>query len=842
MTPQYLLLTCLRVALALTVNAHVHSLASFVGCCSSSHRALDRALRPAPRLPGSSLNYSMHSEPNPRRSRKNGIPNEKMNENHEMLQIAKMQEAEVVERVLSNALDEARIKHYTKRSSAPQLFPSVRQCNAAIATFGDAGDFRRALKLFTQMRKSVSIIRRISRSCNWFSSTGISDNTIYGWATETIDGSNYENDTGQNLSIDLVKDAPAPTLVTYSTLMSRAVSVGKPRVAIRLWNLMKNQPNFYTNVISRKQRQGRISDPSVFLDPNELHKLEVEDSAIVPDVIFCNTLMNAYAKLGDHKMARFILNSMLGSPKAGNIVLHEIPQVDPTVVTFNTLADACKEAGDLAAGLEVLELMSSHAQRTGDKTIAPDARTYTILISTVARKTKQHQETRDIRSGGERDPDKAFDLLNEMISKGVHPNGITFCALIDVCSRCRRYDLALNGLRIMLSRKKVESNKPRQLFNEVGAWTAAINACGKAGRIDTAMRLFETMQRFSVKPNAVTCASLTDSLVKAGKITETLEVLQYMKNEGLSPGEVMYTSLMSSLLGIAKRENDNILTSGGLKVKVIDKLVSADRQLATNGLNTTNSIVLYTELMRSMVRDSNGEDVLLKIFLVFQEMKAAGVSPDLPCYNALLRACSFAGDADKAQDVLRRIDEDGLEPNDASWREALKAAAKEGRSDVADTIWNTAVSRKKGTYDVGFVPRVSDVDLLISTYWQEAQQTTNHTRRAVFHRKIVDLFEGVQMRSVERGLCHVPVEELEQNQVLILTVLRAAVSFVLLPRKGDQGNRRDNVYNFDDDRIRAKELACKIAGLNVLQGKLLSTVDGKTKKALGIARDWMLAY
>ncbi|KAL7522245.1 hypothetical protein ACHAWX_006940 [Stephanocyclus meneghinianus] len=441
MIPRYLLLTWFLVALALTANAHVHnSLAGFVGLGPNRHRALDHVQRPAPRVLGSlefnirtSLNYNMGNELNPRRTKKIGIPNQRMNENHEILQIAKMHEAEVVERALSNALEQARFKHYTK---APQLFPSVRQCNSAIATFGDAGDFRRALKLFTQMRKSVSLIRRISRSWNWFSSTGMSDNTIYGGAKETTDGPNYRNDTLYNVSIDLVKDAPAPTLVTYSTLMSRAVSVGKPRVAIRLWNLMKNQPNFYTNVISRKQRQGRISDPSVFLDPNQLRKLEVDDSAIVPDVIFCNTLMNAYAKLGDHKMARFILNSMLGSPKAGNIVLHEIPQVNPTVVTFNTLADACKEAGDLAAGLEVLELMSSHAQLTGDNKIAPDARTYTILISTVARKTKHHHETRDIRSGGERDPDKAFDLLNEMISKGIHPNGITFCALIDVYESC----------------------------------------------------------------------------------------------------------------------------------------------------------------------------------------------------------------------------------------------------------------------------------------------------------------------------------------------------------------------------------------------------------------------
>jgi pentatricopeptide repeat protein len=135
--------------------------------------------------------------------------------------------------------------------------------------------------------------------------------------------------------------------------------------------------------------------------------------------------MNAYAKLGDHKMARFILNSMMGSSKDGNIVLHEIPRVKPTIISFNTLADACKAAGDLAAGLEVLQLMSSQS-------ISPDARTYAILISTVARKTKQQHETRDVRSGGERDPDKAFDLLYEMQDKGIKPNGVIYCALIDV--------------------------------------------------------------------------------------------------------------------------------------------------------------------------------------------------------------------------------------------------------------------------------------------------------------------------------------------------------------------------------------------------------------------------
>lgn len=56
----------------------------------------------------------------------------------------------------------------------------------------------------------------------------------------------------------------------------------------------------------------------------------------------------------------------------------------------------------------------------------------------MARKKKNNKEARDPRSGGENDPDMAFALLNRMMNEGITPNGVTYCALIDVCSRCRR--------------------------------------------------------------------------------------------------------------------------------------------------------------------------------------------------------------------------------------------------------------------------------------------------------------------------------------------------------------------------------------------------------------------
>jgi hypothetical protein len=44
-------------------------------------------------------------------------------------------------------------------------------------------------------------------------------------------------------------------------------------------------------------------------------------------------------------------------------------------------------------------------------------------------------------------------------------------------------------------------------------------------------------------------------------------------------------------------------------------------------------------IVRNSGRDASSEDALLRVFLVFQEMKQAGITPDVASYNSLLRAC-----------------------------------------------------------------------------------------------------------------------------------------------------------------------------------------------------------
>ena len=549
--------------------------------------------------------------------------------------------------------------------------------------------------------------------------------------------------------------------------------------------------------------------------------------------------MNAYAKLGEHESARSILNAMLDLGNDGFECHEGIPPTAVTVVTYNTLADACKTAGELGSALEVLELMTSHAEVKGDKSLLPDARTYTILISTVARKKKNDKEARDLRSGGENDPDMAFALLNRMINEGIVPNGMTYCALIDVCSRCRRIDLALNGLRIMLAQKSKASLSTKEdvpiyhqqtLYNEVGAWTAAINAAGKTGRTDTAIRLFRTMQKVNVKPNAVTCGCLSDCLLKATPIrmTETLEVLQYMEKEGLAPSPVMYTSLMGIALTLAEKENKSLLRKDGLELRVIDKFDKPSSDSISD--TTSDAIVLYTELMRCLVHDGN-DGMLLNVFLVFQEMKNAGMVPDIACYNSLLRACVLTGDIEKTKDVFRRMNADEIEPTRNTWRGSLRAARKARRSDIADIIWETAVSYHSYQKNdvVEWIPTISDVELLLSVYLNELRSTSSHEERNTINEKVMNLYEGILNGSEERGLHHLSVDEIEENQEFMLAVIRAAVSYELHAPT-------------NEEKIHAKELACDIAGLEMFQHRLPQHSDRASKKALSLAQNWMYSY
>jgi len=79
----------------------------------------------------------------------------------------------------------------------------------------------------------------------------------------------------------------------------------------------------------------------------------------------------------------------------------------------------------------------------------------------------------------------------------------------------------------------------------VAAWTATIDACGKSGRVETGLSLFESMKGSEfIVPNGVTCSCMFDLLVRNNDLRKALGILKYMKVRGLVPTEFMYTTIL----------------------------------------------------------------------------------------------------------------------------------------------------------------------------------------------------------------------------------------------------------------------------------------------------------
>jgi len=615
------------------------------------------------------------------------------------------------------------------------------------------------------------------------------------------------------------------------------------------------------------------------------------EDVMIPDVKAVNIVMNVYAKLGDWESAMGLLDQMR-SERGGE----DVPKMEPNIVTYNTLIDACHRAGELIPALSTFHTM----------TATPDARTYTSLISTVARKPSPHY--------GVNDPALAFDLLDNMIRRGVTPNGMTYCALIDVCSRCGRSDLALKGLRMMLRQEKEQRERGVRRRggrdDYVGAWTAAIDACGKAGHVDTALKLFHAMEKFGSRPNTVTCGCLMDRLLRAPplsrgtssdgdagsshygndtevRISDALDVLRYMRSRNMEPSEVMYTSLISSAGRLVKLENrmtlkerrqpdhDNGGNSGG-------------------GGGTTCAIDVYKELMGSLMlgdRKSSAattpqtHTLLLKVFLVFQEMKSRGATPDVACYNALLRACANAGDIAKAHDTFAQMTRDGNDvegtesviPNDLTWRELLRAAARGGGEGDVEEVWNMARGWKEGV-KVEWRPDGNAFEALVMGYWRdcgsllEGVGAETEGERFRLYEKIVVAYCHVlagegdngdfrhrfsdiesSIPAAVSGLEHVDLDDIHSNQKLMLIILRAAV--VLELAKGGSGSRQHDQCNdkiivsssvspmeeIQRYNVNYCEVARRIVRLECLSensARVLTMTDSKTANALQLARIW----
>lgn len=255
------------------------------------------------------------------------------------------------------------------------------------------------------------------------------------------------------------------------------------------------------------------------------------------DVIVWNAMIEGYCQAGLRGRALEIFRQM----RSAGVV--------PDMATFLSVLKSCSDAAHLEEGKELHKVVVESgfelsvrvqtalvgmyskcgspvdARRVFDKLPRKDVGLWTTMIAGYAQAGQGNE---------------ALELFQAMRDAGMHPNKMTFLALLKACTRPEFLDkgkwlhnhIRLAGYesdekvgtalintyckcRSLLDARKVFDNLPTK---NVISWTALIAGYSHNGRAEEALDLYEQMQREGVQPNEVTRNTVVDACDRLGAV------------------------------------------------------------------------------------------------------------------------------------------------------------------------------------------------------------------------------------------------------------------------------------------------------------------------------------
>jgi pentatricopeptide repeat protein len=174
----------------------------------------------------------------------------------------------------------------------------------------------------------------------------------------------------------------------------------------------------------------------------------------------------------------------------------------PSEVTYSVMITACGNGGQWEKSMEFLDLMRKRGMQV-------NLITNNAAIAALAKAAKQRQLSNSIAEKNNQLSRKALELLKQMQTDGIEPDGFSYTSAISCCGSDGMWQDALNLFEAM------RRGGPRTSPNKI-AYTAAISSAGKSGQVDHAIRLFREMSEQGLAPDIVAYNALFSAL-RVGK-------------------------------------------------------------------------------------------------------------------------------------------------------------------------------------------------------------------------------------------------------------------------------------------------------------------------------------
>jgi len=295
-----------------------------------------------------------------------------------------------------------------------------------------------------------------------------------------------------------------PTSITLGCMVEAVVCNGDTEGAFDLIHQMRDDEHcrkslnsvIYCSVLKgfcREKKFERVWE--VYEEIDKIPNIELS-------VVTCNTVIDACARCGRMESLPRILEDM------------KRHRVKPNIITYSTMLKGHCQNGDIATGFLILDQMKKDAH------LKPDEIMYNSLLDGCAQNNMIEDGLR---------------LLEEMEAAGVPPSNFTLSLLVKLMNRARKLDQAFALVESITKKYNFRPN--------VHVYTNLIQACVSNQSLTRAMSLLEQMLRENVAPDTRTYAILMRASMTKGLFQQVV---------GLMRGALGLEQTMSSLSFLQK--------------------------------------------------------------------------------------------------------------------------------------------------------------------------------------------------------------------------------------------------------------------------------------------------
>lgn len=264
-----------------------------------------------------------------------------------------------------------------------------------------------------------------------------------------------------------------------------------------------------------------------------------------------------------------------------------------------------------------------------------------------------------------RRPNRAIEVWNVMVDKGLSPNMLTWDCMLTGCKKSRDA-LALEGVWTKMMAIPV--------LPDAVCWTTRISGLVECNQFDQAIHALDEMGQLwlaaaqrehgkkpieelrgvsdvpgATKPTISVVNAAIDGLLKKQRRDDAYRVLAWAGKFGIRPDIITYNTLLRSLIRNGQTEEAMALLQ-----QMHDDGLKADVATFTTVLDETFRYPEHTPEEQSDI-----------ISGVFAEMKAAGIEANLHTYGKIIYYLleSNNGDLTPVNGVLERMSREGIQPS-----------------------------------------------------------------------------------------------------------------------------------------------------------------------------------